>query len=88
MAGGSLAQFARLLCNVFEAPACEKHRAISKIHEVYTDSGALGAVMSGTGPTVAGLFADEKAAQAARGRLLPLYKDTFVCEAVSEFGSP
>ena len=43
----------------------ERDPAISRIEQVMRDYGALGAMMSGSGPTVFGLFANPRAAQAA-----------------------
>ena len=81
MAGGDLAAFARLLYNVFE-PLQIKQGAISEIRRVILGSGAPGAVMSGSGPTVVGIFADDEKAEAARAALAAAYADTFVCKGV------
>ena len=51
--------------NVLELVTGEKYPAISRIEQVMRDYGALGAMMSGSGPTVFGLFASPRAAQAA-----------------------
>ena len=51
--------------NVLELVTGEKYPAISGIEQVMRDYGALGAMMSGSGPTVFGLFANPRAAQAA-----------------------
>ena len=44
--------------------------------------GALGANMSGSGPTAFGLFDRLEAAQEARACLAQRYRDTFLCETV------
>ena len=51
--------------NVLELVTGERYPAISRIEQVMRDYGALGAMMSGSGPTVFGLFANPRAAQAA-----------------------
>ena len=49
------------LHNDLQAPACSLRPALSLILEVGRDYGALGAIVSGSGPTVAFLVADEEA---------------------------
>lgn len=78
----SLVKFARRLYNVFEDPVSEKHRSIAEIRKTFMDLGALGAVMSGTGASVVGLFADEISAQAANDTLLPLFPNTFIARPI------
>lgn len=50
-----------LLTNDLQAAACSLRPALSLILEVGRDYGALGAIVSGSGPTVAFLVADEEA---------------------------
>jgi 4-diphosphocytidyl-2-C-methyl-D-erythritol kinase len=49
------------LQNDLQAPACSLRPALSLVLEVGRDYGALGALVSGSGPTVAFLVADEEA---------------------------
>ena len=49
------------LHNDLQAPACSLRPALSLVLEVGRDYGALGALVSGSGPTVAFLVADEEA---------------------------
>ncbi len=51
----------RALTNDLQAPACSLRPALSLVLEVGRDYGALGAIVSGSGPTVAFLVADEEA---------------------------
>ena len=51
----------RALTNDLQNPACSLRPALSLILEVGRDYGALGAIVSGSGPTVAFLVADEEA---------------------------
>lgn len=66
------------LFNVMEEVTGSDYAEIGQIENVMLDAGADGAVMSGSGPTVFGLFSDlEKAAQA--GELLHVhYPETYV----------
>ena len=77
---GDLTEVARRLYNVFEDVLEPRRQAeINEIKAALIDCGALGASMSGSGPSVFGLFADEARAQDACGRLLKSYRDVFLC---------
>ena len=80
---GDLAGVARRLYNVFEDVLPPRQaKAISEIKGRLITCGALGANLSGTGPTVFGLFGDEALAQAAYEELREIYPDTFLCHNV------
>lgn len=59
----------RLLHNDLEAVTCQKYPVITTIKEQLVASGARGALMSGSGSTVFGLFDDRKSAAGAAGQL-------------------
>ena len=77
---GDLAGVARRMYNVFE-DVLEPRRLseINDIKAVLIDCGALGASMSGSGPSVFGLFDREGRAQTALERLKESYRDVFLC---------
>ncbi|MBD5133086.1 MAG: 4-(cytidine 5'-diphospho)-2-C-methyl-D-erythritol kinase [Clostridiales bacterium] len=77
---GDLAGVARRMYNVFE-DVLEPRRLseISEIKAALIDCGALGASMSGSGPSVFGLFHSLDGAQAACERLRENYRDVFLC---------
>lgn len=80
---GDLTGVARRMYNVFEDVLEPRRRAeIDSIKAALIDCGALGASMSGSGPTVFGLFDSADAAGAACRRLEELYKSVFLCETV------
>ena len=80
---GDLLGVARRLYNVFEDVLEPRKKAeIDSIKATMIDCGALGASMSGSGPTVFGLFDDEKSAQEAVTRLGELYKNVYLTETV------
>ena len=80
---GDLIGVARRMYNVFEDVMESRRRAeIDSIKAAMIDCGALGASMSGSGPTVFGLFEEEDSARAAVERLGELYKSVFLCETV------
>ena len=77
---GDLAGVARRMYNVFEDVLEPRRLAeINEIKSILIDCGALGASMSGSGPSVFGLFADSDRAQEACGRLRNSYRDVFLC---------
>ena len=80
---GDLAGVARRMYNVFEDVLPERQRArVADIKNTLIQQGALGANMSGTGPTAFGLFEREEAAKAAFELLSQHYKETFLAQTV------
>ena len=80
---GSLEEVARRMYNVFEDVLPERYQArVAEIKHVLIQKGALGANMSGTGPTAFGLFDSEAAAREAQAALQEGYRDTFLCRSV------
>ncbi len=55
--------------NVLESVTIPNYPVISQIKEQMMDSGAVGSMMSGSGPTVFGLFDDSRTAQLAFGKM-------------------
>ena len=82
MAAGDVGNLARRMYNVFEEVLPRRCSDIGAIKRALLDAGALGAVMSGTGSAVFGLFPGlseaEQAAAALRGR----WRETFASEPV------
>lgn len=60
---GDLPKIARRMYNVFEDVPDRRHNEIAAIKSRMLDCGALGAVMTGTGSAVFGLYDDEKAVE-------------------------
>ncbi len=77
---GDLPGICHRLYNVMETVTGSHHRQIGEIRGRLLDCGALGAVMSGSGPTTYGLFLEEKQAQAAFERLKTEYSEIFLCK--------
>lgn len=83
LAAGDLPGVARRIYNVFEDVLPQRrYQEICTIKNVLIQHGALGASMSGTGPTVFGLFDRPQAAEDARAALAPLYRETFLVESM------
>jgi 4-diphosphocytidyl-2-C-methyl-D-erythritol kinase len=80
---GDLPGIARRLYNVFEDVLTDRRGGeIVAIKQELISQGALGAVMSGTGPTVFGIFDRETAARDAYETLKAHYADTFLTRPV------
>ena len=69
--------------NVFEdALPSRRAQEIDAIKNVMIQHGALGSSMSGTGPTVFGLFDHEERAKSAFDALKEQYQETFLVQTV------
>jgi 4-diphosphocytidyl-2-C-methyl-D-erythritol kinase len=78
-----LAAVGQELFNVFEAVLPdEKQREVKQIKRLLWEQGALGACMSGTGPTVFGLFARKDLAEQAVATLTGKYQEVFLTKPV------
>lgn len=66
------------LYNVMEEVTAKTHPEIAAIEDILLSNGAEGAIMSGSGPTVFGLFQDYRCAQKAYELLRKCYVDTFL----------
>ena len=82
MAAGDVGNLARRMYNVFEEVLPRRCSDIGAIKRALLDAGALGAVMSGTGSAVFGLFPDLPDAERAAAALLPRWRETFAAEPV------
>ena len=83
LAAGDLTGVARRMYNVFEDVLEPRRQAeINAIKAALIDCGALGAAMTGSGPTVFGLFDGPAAAEHAKVRLSGSYQDVFLCRAL------
>jgi len=81
---GTLSQVAVRLYNVFEDVLTGKQKEVLGIKKALLDTGALGAVMTGTGPSAFGLFDDEQTARASYEQLRQIYPETFLTKNRSE----
>ena len=70
------------LMNVMETVTATKRHQIGEIRAVLRENGADATLMSGSGPTVYGLFSDRTAADAAATVLARRFSETFLTETV------
>ena len=75
-------QLAENVFNVLEGVTMDKHPVIQQIKDIMTNNRALGAMMSGSGPTVFGLYENREDAVKCKAILEKQFKQTFVvaCE--------
>ena len=73
------------LMNVLADVTEAQHPMIKEIREKMTELGAEGALMSGSGPTVFGIFSDGEKAKEAFKRMTDLYPDA--CRAICSFAN-
>ena len=75
-------QLAENMFNVLEGVTVDKHPVIRQIKDIMTNNRALGAMMSGSGPTVFGLYENREDAVKCKVILEKQFKQTFVvaCE--------
>jgi len=78
LTSGNLGQVAVRMYNVFEDVLDERQKEVLVIKRTLLEAGALGSAMTGTGPSVFGLFDDENTARAAYERLGAVYTETFL----------
>ena len=78
----SISEVADKLCNVFQPLIEQNHPEIQEIVNCLRECGAWNACMTGSGPTVFGIFTDEILAKDAVTRLKVTYSDTFLTRPV------
>lgn len=66
------------LCNVMQPVTAQMHPEVEEICGIMREMGASGAIMSGSGPSVFGLFDDRTAAAACCAVLAERYEETFL----------
>lgn len=75
---GSMDDIVAGMGNVLESVTCSEYDIINELKKAMLDIGASGSLMSGSGPTVFGLFKNKEEAKSAEKRLKDLYPDVFV----------
>lgn len=79
-----LPSVATTLGNVLENVTLSRHPVLRQIKAELLRRGALGSLMSGSGPTIFGIFADEKAAQEARDHFSKRYRETYLTRTLGQ----
>ena len=68
--------------NIMEKTIIEENPIIKEIKDNMLSSGALGTLMSGSGPTVFGLFEDEQSIRHAKQKLLEIIDKVYICKTI------
>ena len=74
------------LCNVFEEVLPECYHEVFAIKQRLLDLGALNAAMSGSGPSVFGIFRQQETAERAAAELKKAYVQTYLAKPVKKIG--
>ena len=82
---GDLEGVAKRLGNVFEEVLPEEYHEVFAIKDRLLELGALNAAMSGSGPSVFGVFRNERIARQAAEVLKRTYAQTYLAEPVKKF---
>ena len=75
---GNIKVLSENMVNVLESVTSKMHEEILDIEKIMLDNNALGSMMSGSGPTVFGLFEKEEDAIKGKEKLLKKYNQVYV----------
>ncbi len=84
LANGSLEGVCNAMYNIFEEPILALRPVAADVRRILQEQGALRAMMSGSGPSVFGVFGSEHAAKAAAENLLSAGYRPYVCQTQCE----
>lgn len=84
---GNISEISKLLGNSLEGVTQEEYPIIKEIKQLMLGNNALGALMSGSGPTVFGLYEDREKAELTVNELKQIssVKDIFITKPVNNF---
>ena len=78
-----LRRIAQTTFNIFEAPVLAERPVAAELRNLFFSSGALGAMMSGSGPSVFAIFASDEDAEAAVKCLSERGYRGFLCRPIT-----
>jgi len=79
----NLRGIAGTMFNIFEAPVLAERPVAAEIRSIFLSSGALGAMMSGSGPSVFAIFPSEESANHAIDRLRAKGYRGYLCRPIA-----
>ena len=82
ISSGRIDDVARGLSNVMGAVTEVQHPIVRGIRKKMIKNGALGAVMSGSGPTVFGIFPDYETAKRSHDSFAYQFKEVFIVNTI------
>ena len=77
---GDISAVSQYLCNVMQPVTAGMHPEVTEICDTMLRHGAMGAIMSGSGPSTFGLFTTKEQAQSACEELAKTYAETFLTD--------
>ncbi len=80
---GDIDQIALCLGNTLESVTLKNNPCVEDIKQKMILYGATGSVMSGSGPTVFGIFKDEAEAKKAADKFFKEYEEVFICKTLN-----
>lgn len=86
LVAGDPSEISAALGNVFEQVMLPRHAEIGLLKRAMVEGGALGALMSGAGPTVFGIVADEPSGQRLMHSIQSMTERTFLVHTASPMG--
>lgn len=81
---GDLKGIAGNMCNVLETVTVKRCPQITELKEKLLEYGALGSMMSGSGPTVFGIFKDSASAYNAYDHIKDMVSEVFVVKTINQ----
>ena len=81
-ASGDAHRVASAVYNIFESPILSVRPVAAQIKQTMLDCGALGAMMSGSGPSVFGIFEDEQSARLSADKIAQMGVVAHLCRPV------
>ena len=82
ISSGDINAVAKGLSNVMGTVTETQHPIVRGIRKKMIKNGALGAVMSGSGPTVFGIFPDHKTAKRSHDSFAYQFKEVFIVNTI------
>lgn len=82
LAEGNLYAISNQTFNIFESVVCPLRPKVNEQKKILTDSGAILTMMSGSGPSVFGLFEDKSSAENALNKLKAYGADAHLCKPI------
>lgn len=80
----NIQSLAKNMVNILESVTSRDYREIKEIENIMMENGALGSMMSGSGPTVFGLYKNREDALKGEKELLKKYKQVYVVNSSDE----
>lgn len=80
----NILSLAKNMVNVLESVTSRNYREIKYIEDIMMENGALGSMMSGSGPTVFGLYKNREDALKSEKELLKKYKQVYLVNSSDE----